>query len=386
MTALSSEALVFRVEPAKDDDRMKSNVKLPQRSCERPSVEALAYTERMPVEGESLEMQGKSLLVQGIACSGKSYDCNKIVERLRASGVKVDIVAKTHTASARAGGCTLDHWCQRHVLNGAPSCQVLYIDEISQIDVGLLALLARLTHTPMRFLLAGDFNQFSPIGSCWKGTPIAEGAFQRSALLHRMCGENMVQLRECRRADKVLFDFHGSLIAGGGRFELSVARAVQEAKAAFDFTGPVRWNLVISHAKRVQINRKRNLFYSRWKDVVKLNIAGPALRGNAAQSMILWQGLQLLGSGGAVRNQVLYTIMRIEGEQLWLEELEKPLAFAQVKSCLRLSFAQTHASVQGTEYDEPLRLHGCSNRHFSLKHLFVGLSRSKSGALVSLVD
>jgi hypothetical protein len=110
-------------------------------------------------------MQGGSLFVKGIAGTGKSFYCNKLGERLRAAGVRVDACAKTHTASARLpDGCTLDHWVQRHVLNGAPSCQVLYLDEITQIDVGLLALLARL-----RFLLAGDFNQFSPIGSCWKG-------------------------------------------------------------------------------------------------------------------------------------------------------------------------------------------------------------------------
>ena len=68
------------------------------------------------------------------------------MEGLRGQGKKVDCCAKTHTASARlSGGCTLDHWVNRHVLHGAPTCDVLYLDEISQIDVGLLALLSRLT-------------------------------------------------------------------------------------------------------------------------------------------------------------------------------------------------------------------------------------------------
>ncbi len=102
--------------------------------------------------------------------------------------------------------------------------------------------------------------------------------------------------------------------------------------------------------------------------------------------MLLWPGLQLLGCGGLVKNQVLYRIQKIEGEELWLEGLQKPLSFAQAKSSLRLSFAQTYASVQGTEYSEPLRLHDCGHKFFTRKHLFVGLSRSRSGALVSLVD
>ena len=83
---------------------------------------------------------------------------------------------------------------------------------------------------------------------------------------------------------------------------------------------------------------------------------------------------------------MLYTVKTIEDEQVWLVELAKPLSFDQVKSCLRLSFAQTYASIQGNEYDEPLRLHDCAHRFFSRKHLFVGLSRSKQGAFVSLVD
>jgi hypothetical protein len=144
----------------------------------------------------------------------------------------------------------------------------------------------------------------------------------------------------------------------------------------------VRWNLVISHAKRVQLNRKLNLFYSQGHVVTKLRVTGAALRGNAQQSMLLWPGLQLLGCGGSAKNQVLYK----ETLQLWLEGLTKPLSFAQVKCSLRLSFAQTYAAVQGTEYDEPLRLHDCAHKFFTRKHLFVGLSRSRSGALVSLVD
>jgi hypothetical protein len=71
---------------------------------------------------------------------------------------------------------------------------------------------------------------------------------------------------------------------------------------------------------------------------------------------------------------------------LWLEGVPKPLSFAQAKCSLRLSFAQTYASVQGTQYEEALRLHDCKHKFFTRKHLFVGLSRSRSSALVSVVD
>ena len=43
-----------------------------------------------------------------------------------------------------------------------------------------------------------------------------------------------------------------------------------------------------------------------------------------------------------------------------------------------LSYAQTYASCQGTEFDGTLRLHDTSHKFFTPRHLFVGLSRAKS--------
>ena len=74
-----------------------------------------------------------------------------VVERLGASGKKADIVSKTHVASNRAGGVTADHWVRRYVINGSPSCDCIWIDEISQLDVGLWLQLSKLTFAGMQF-------------------------------------------------------------------------------------------------------------------------------------------------------------------------------------------------------------------------------------------
>lgn len=55
------------------------------------------------------------------------------------------------------------------------------------------------------------------------------------------------------------------------------------------------------------------------------------------------------------------------------------LTFEQVKLWLRLSYAQTYASVQGSEFTAHLRLHDTTHHFFTLKHLFVGLSRKSEG-------
>ena len=227
--------------------------------------------------------------MQGIAGTGKTYFVQGIVERLRGQGKRVDIISKTHVASRRAGGVTADHWVRRYVLAGCPRCDVLWIDEISQLDVGLWLQITNLTYTGMRFILSGDFNQFPPLGNSFRGAPVSETAFLQSTLLHTLCSGNAVTLTSCMRSDSSLFSFYSSLIAGGSRFELSLQETVGAAKAQFTFTGDAQWNLVISHQRRIRINKTNNEREAP-PGAVRLEVSGKASGGNGAQTMLLGRG------------------------------------------------------------------------------------------------
>ncbi len=120
--------------------------------------------------------------------------------------------------------------------------------EISQIDVGLLLQICKLTFSSnIRFLLSGDFFQVAPISNNFRGAPVSEDALEKSNLLHTMAGGNRVTLLECRRSDKELFEFYSSLVPGGSRVETPLRSIVAEARAVFKFAGFCRSNLVISH-------------------------------------------------------------------------------------------------------------------------------------------
>ena len=60
------------------------------------------------------------------------------------------------------------------------------------------------------------------------------------------------------------------------------------------------------------------------------------------------------------------------------------LTHTQALAFLRLTYARTFASIQGTEFSGSLRLHDADNAHFTLRHLFVAISRACAGTLISV--
>ena len=80
----------------------------------------------------------------------------------------------------------------------------------------------------------------------------------------------------------------------------------------------------------------------------------------------------------------MYTVESCDGERVHLAG-DISLTHEQAKQWLRLSYAQTYASCQGTEFAGSLRLHDTESAHFSRRHLFVGLSRAKEASIVSVV-
>ena len=96
--------------------------------------------------------------------------------------------------------------------------------------------------------------------------------------------------------------------------------------------------------------------------------------------MWLWKGLELLGcvpiEKYGVRNGVTYVVEQI-AESLVHFEGGISLTKEDTVQMMRLPHCMTYASVQGRETDGTLCLHDCSSPHFTLKHLYVALSRAK---------
>ena len=106
--------------------------------------------------------------------------------------------------------------------------------------------------------------------------------------------------------------------------------------------------------------------------------------------MLIWPGIELLGAvpteRRGIRNGCLYTVTEVSDDAVRLQELDGVFTFEQVKAWLRLSYAQTYASVQGPELTAQVRLHDTGHHFFTRRHLFVGLSRCRAARAVSVVE
>jgi len=177
-------------------------------------------------------------------------------------------------------------------------------------------------------------------------------------------------LSENQRSDERLFDFYTTL----GE---NLQEALERARCSFPVTKrPAAYTLTMSHALRMQINRRRNEEQAR-AGCVQIKEPHGYTRtraGNQPQSMKVWPGLQLKG--------MFYTVVTCDEAKVELNT-GVSLMHQQAFESLRLSYALTYASCQGLTLPGVVRLDTQSS-HFTLKHLYVGLSRATAADLVEV--
>ena len=76
---------------------------------------------------------------------------------------------------------------------------------------------------------------------------------------------------------------------------------------------------------------------------------------------------------------MLYTILSYTDDRIEIKKNDEQISLTHdhFGQWCRLSYARTYASIQGTEFEESLRLHDTGHPRFTRKHLFVALSRGK---------
>ena len=104
---------------------------------------------------------------------------------------------------------------------------------------------------------------------------------------------------------------------------------------------------------------------------------------NAPQTMFVFPGLRLIGSGHKVPKGIFVEVRACDNEKVTLDN-DLVLTHAQVCQSLRLSYAITYASCQGLTLAGRVRLETQSG-FLTTRHLYVGISRGTSSELVEVV-
>ena len=300
--------------------------------------------------------------------------------------VRFILGAPTHMAARQMGGYTLEH-LRRRYRHRCPEGCVFIIDEISQVSLSTLSLFGRYCHLGARFVLVGDFDgQFQPVADGWP-TP---KAVKDTALVKRLARCLHVRLTHNRRAngDDQHFRFYCGLYPYA---DARPQRRILEATAAYPWRGEEPGVvLVLSHRKRLLVNAYYNQL--RDGDGVKIPCVGDLERtASQPQDMFLRVGMRLLGSGASkkILNGTDYIVKEL-GEHRVVVELapeyratdgaEVALNYEEASMYLRLRYAMCYFTIQGrTLRDQHILLLDRASRHFSVRHLIVGLSRVTAG-------
>ena len=221
------------------------------------------------------------------------------------------------------------------------------------------------------------------IQNSWVQT-VLEVEIGQTTLLKELCDYRRCVLREGKRSDLALFDFYSRLAEG--------SVGVQEARLRFPDQGVATHSLVISHKRRVAINRASQQLRFKQEQPAEY-LALPAIDMeclNETQDMTLWQGVILVAvlpeKKNGIWNSQLLKITQVTPLSLVCLDTGKTYEVSPdfCQRYLRLSWALTYASLQGRTMSHSLRLLDLNHPRFTQKMLLVALSRARSSELVWL--
>ena len=342
-------------------------------------------------------IENDGALITGYAGTGKTYFQKMLVERWTELEPDVKFIrgAPTHVAAKQMGGCTLERVRLRHRYT-CPKNAVFIVDEISQVSMSLLALMARYRLLGARFVLLGDYDgQFKPIVDAW---PTTRKAID-TQIVRELAGGLHVVLKTNRRAqgDDTHFDYYVSLYPHADKTGDELRYYVRDARTRYPWrleTPDV--TIVLSHRKRMLVNA----YYNRRNDSAGVYIPSVGeLQGVASQpqDMLLKPGMLVLGASSErskILNGTEYEVLEADKDGVLVQMTEEFGGGAPVllnhhdaSKYLRLGYAVCYYTVQGrTIRGRRVLLLDTGHRYFTMRHLIVGLSRVTTSSNMFVAD
>jgi hypothetical protein len=270
------------------------------------------------------------------------------------------------------------------------------LDEASFVPASLWAQLSRFVHSGAKFLVLGDFRgQFTAAYNTWHGADV-DVDVEESAFLRGLCSGRRFILTTNRRSDAELFDFYSPICRGGAREHAPIQELLAEARLRFPLVGSseeVDWHLCVSNKARIAINRQVNEHQAACYEAttgLPALVLDPPEKSNLQQEIRLFPGLVLVGNAteDGVKNGVFYRVVEIAETKVTLQLMDTDETIKvwldKITTRLRPAAALTYFSSQGRTLKGRVRLLDTKCRHFSPRHLAVGVGRATGARLVQV--
>ena len=289
----------------------------------------------------------------------------------------------------------------RRLLEMLTKLRYIFIDEKSMMHSWTYGLFTAVKQAfpRIRFFLLGDFKQFPPVLDSW------EGNYASSSALHFLCGGNQLQLTECRRSDRRLFDAY--------------MHADSVDISTFPVTELTKWHLAYYNrtCKRVNAECMRERSQGAATRTVPAKEDDPK-----SQDITLFEGLPLVccktrkeGGKALYANSELWLVTKLnvdvqmkvkrneeemtkQGVELQrkLEEVDREtgktqhdmptieMADIDLQERFRPGYCITAHKSQGKTFRERYTIHDWESKHMVGSGRFVSLSRARTHVLVQI--
>ena len=398
------------------------------------------YDEEFQEEVANAIVDNEGGLCLGAGGTGKSEIIKRLTKKFEEKGFKdqpstkypdgrsrVILCGFTHVAAANLGedGITVLATLHR---DGQRKRSVFIFDEASMISMELWGLIAQLKFTGNIIVILGDFaGQFGPIcesSLLEGGLDMRRDKLPLSNFMRDLVNNFIVKMAKYRRGDDYEhFKFTTSIYPEKLAIRYPVMledehkqQALTAARERYPTKGTLclGTNLVMTNKTRIRINTEVNDWLAPTANVLVKAPEHAARDANQPQDMKIWEGIVLMArvngmlkikqaNGGPfnLQNGRRYQVVSIavaeddaepefEFEMACINDKNEKVSETFMMSkqdlakTMRLTHAFTYYSSQARTIRGDIRLCDTDHRHFTLRHLIVGLGRAPRGDVVQV--
>jgi hypothetical protein len=275
----------------------------------------------------------------------------------------------------------------KRLMREMSGCRYIFVDEVSMVHSHLYGIFqaVRRNFPSVRLFMVGDFRQLAPVCDTWSGD------YAASSSLHWLCGGNRMELTQCRRSDRVLFDAYMQADS------LDIAR--------FPVRTLAKLHVAYTHKTRTEVN-ERCMQAFRGDSETRLVVADPS-DPERSQDITLYVGLPLVcwktkrdKRQVSLANSEIWLVKTL-GDitlclQRLLEEVDREagkdqsqmptfeLMYEEVQSRFRPGYCITVHMSQGKTFRETYTIHDWDFMYMKGRGRYVALSRGSTHTIVQI--